>query len=368
MRSRGMVVLAILMVAACGGAPTRTATSTPQPEPVQPESKPPTEPAPDHELPAGPAVCGGQPLRVAFFNAGQALSALVTLPDGKHILVDAGESATRPGCGAPCKEWHGRVMTGLARELGAAPIDLLWITHPHSDHIGGAVDVLDHFAVHAYVDNGRDLDKATIRKTHDALDAHHVSVAVIEPGHTTIPLETSNDVKLIAIVPPHWYEDSGAQDWCAKNANICSIALRIDYCASSVLFTGDAELLEEADLAIDAPVTLLQVGHHGSKTSSSPALLDRAKPKYAVISAGKPGEGTNATYCHPRKETVDALTAVLGGAGGRTIHAFPSVTKCDASGAEARWIDQPASDHLWVTARDGDVVLTTTGDGVFTRE
>jgi competence protein ComEC len=71
--------------------------------------------------------------------------------------------------------------------------------------------------------------------------------------------------------------------------------LRIDYCASSVLFTSDAEALEEADLAIDAPVTLLQVGHHGSKTSSSAAPLHRAQPKYAVISAGKVGEGVSAT-------------------------------------------------------------------------
>jgi competence protein ComEC len=302
-----------------------------------------------------------------FFDAGQALSVLVTLPDGKHILVDAGELPTRPGCGAPCTEWHQRVMTGLARELGAAPIDLLWITHPHSDHIGGVVDVLDHFTVRSYVDNGRDLDKRTIRKTHDALSAHHVSVAVIEPGHTTIPLEISTDVKLTALVPPHWYEGPD-KEGCAKNPNICTIALRIDYCASSVLFLGDAEALEEADLAVDAPVTLLQVGHHGSRTSSSPALLDRAKPKYAVISAAKAGEGTNRTYCHPRKETVDALTAALGGVGSGTIHAFPSVTKCDASGAEAQWIDEPASNHLWLTARDGDVVLTTTGDGVFTRE
>jgi hypothetical protein len=40
---------------------------------------------------------------VTLYNAGQALSALVTLPDGKHILVDASESPTRPGCGAPCQ-------------------------------------------------------------------------------------------------------------------------------------------------------------------------------------------------------------------------------------------------------------------------
>lgn len=108
----------------------RTTTSTPQPEPSGKGG-------------GQPATCSGRPLRVVFFDAGQALAALVTLPDGKHILVDAGESPTRPQCGAPCKDWHQRVMAGLAREFGDAPIDLAWITHPHSDHIGGAVDVLD---------------------------------------------------------------------------------------------------------------------------------------------------------------------------------------------------------------------------------
>lgn len=98
-------------------------------------------------------------------------------------------------------------------------------------------------------------------------------------------------------MPSQWYPE------CGSNANVCSIALRIDCCSSSILFTGDAEAQEEADLTISAPVTLLQVGHHGSKTSSSPAFLERVKPRYAVISAGLAGEGTNSTYCHPREET-----------------------------------------------------------------
>jgi hypothetical protein len=74
-------------------------------------------------------------------------------------------------------------------------------------------------------------------------------------------------------------------------------------------------------------------------------------------------EGTNSTYCHPRKEAVDALTAALGGAGAGVIHAFPSSVTCSASTAGALWVDEHASDKLWATARDGDVVLTTTGMG-----
>jgi len=267
MGSRALWVVVLLLATACGGAAPRPVPPTPlQPEP--PASVP---PAPAHE----PAVCGGANLRVAFYNAGQALAALVTLPrrethSGRRRRV-SDAARLRYAVQGVARARDGR----LARDLGDAPIDLLWITHPHSDHIGGAVDVLNHFTVSAYVDNGRDLTKATIKATRKALAAHQVPVTVIEPGAATVPLATSEDVKLTALVPPQSTE-------CGSNANVCSIALRIDYCASSILFTGDAEAIEEADLTVDAPVTLLQVGHHGSKTSSSPALLDRALPKYAV--------------------------------------------------------------------------------------
>ena len=60
---------------------------------------------------------------------------------------------------------------------------------------------------------------------------------------------------------------------------------------------------------------LLQVGHHGSNTSTTPALLEKVTPTYAVISVGKQNEGTNDKYCHPSKSTVDALTEAMGGRG-----------------------------------------------------
>jgi competence protein ComEC len=50
----------------------------------------------------------------------------------------------------------------------------------------------------------------------------------------------------------------------------------------------------------------------------------------------------------------------------RTIRAFDG-DRC-ANATPADWIDVPASDHLWATERDGDVVLSTTGGGVFVRE
>jgi competence protein ComEC len=136
--------------------------------------------------------------------------------------------------------------------------------------------------------------------------------------------------------------------------------------ASSLWFTGDAEHEEEARLDLRGPVTLLQVGHHGSETSSSPAFLARARPRYAVISAGQAGEGLNRDYCHPRAGIVRRLTSVLGGGGGERLRAFDG-ERCDRARPDD-WVEVPTSDRLWATERDGDIVLATYGDGTFVRQ
>jgi hypothetical protein len=90
------------------------------------------------------------------------------------------------------------------------------------------------------------------------------------------------------------------------------------------------------------------------------------KPRYAVLSSGKPDEGVNRDYCHPRAVVVRRLTRVIGESAGAPLRAFDG-DRCDRA-KPSDWIDVPTSSHLWATARDGDVTLVTTGDGVFTRE
>jgi beta-lactamase superfamily II metal-dependent hydrolase len=270
------------------------------PPPPQPAGSQPTSCTPTH------------PLTLHFYDVAQALAVLVDLPDGRHILVDTGDAPGRRGCGDTCDAADRHLLARLATDLHGAPIDLLWITHQHSDHIGGAPNVLTAFKVGTYVDNGRDAREPEVRRAHEAAASRGTIVEVVTPGRATVPLSNSPDTTLTAIVPATWpsscahnpnrcerspgggeVPEGRANPLAWTEENNCSIGLRIDVCRSSVLFTGDAEHEEEARWGALGEVTLLQVGHHGSDTSTTPGLLAKLRPTYAVVSAGHPGEGMN---------------------------------------------------------------------------
>jgi competence protein ComEC len=84
-----------------------------------------------------------------------------------------------------------------------------------------------------------------------------------------------------------------------------SLVLRLQYGSASVLLEGDAEALSERAMVAAgavAPVTLLKVGHHGSRTSTTPEFFAAVRPRDAVVSVGR-----GNTFGHPRFEVIDRM-------------------------------------------------------------
>jgi len=293
-----------------------------------------------------------RPLRLHVYDVGQAAAALVELPDGRSVVVDVGGVRTS-------------VARKLQADLRGRPVSLLWITHPHDDHLSHARAVLKDVPVELWVDSGLDGGSPS-RQSAEGMGArlraearrHGVPVVAVSPASPGVPFPGDGEaLRLTPVLPRRW-----SRRCLEGNPNDCSIGLRIEYCGSSILFLGDAEAEEERAFEGLGPATLLVVPHHGSRTSTSAHLLRLVQPRYAVISAGRPPN----EYCHPARRTIDRLNATLGGQRGRSVAAY-DVERCTRE-ARAAPVRVLRSERLWVTSEDGDVTLVTTGQGEFSRE
>jgi competence protein ComEC len=213
-------------------------------------------------------------LRVTFLDVGQGDAAIVELPTGKVLLVDAGGNASARNpetASAP-----GRAITRTLDVYGHAAIDLAIISHPHPDHYLGlpAIDV-------------------PIR---ELWFAGHLDPRVIPRG-TRIGspqlgrVDLGGGVTLDVLGPRYQPTELGptilAPDP-VRTVNDNSLVVVVRFAGRSILFAGDLE--EEGERALVAAglghVDVVKVAHHGSPTSSSPALIAATSPRAAVISCG----------------------------------------------------------------------------------
>lgn len=226
---------------------------------------------------------GGQPeLSVLFIDVGQADSALIYLSTGETMLIDAGES---PGADAVREELDERRITD---------IDILVATHPHADHIGGMLTLIEHYDIGQVLMPDKKVQSAVYKNLMDAISSRGIPVTEAYAGY-----EFSLGNARCTVVSP----DADAD----KDANNESVVILLDFYDSEFLFTGDMEKWAENEVLdahyyVDADV--LKVAHHGSSTSSSQAFLDAVTPEYAVISCGRDNK-----YGHPHPETLERLEA-----------------------------------------------------------
>jgi competence protein ComEC len=232
-------------------------------------------------------------LRITFLDVGQGDSALVDLPDGSLIVVDAGGAVF----GGRDPGEHALVPILRARRRDV--IDTLVVTHPHPDHYGGVAATAARLAIREVWDSGQAGEEDPDGAWATWLATLGPDVPIRGPGSLCGHPITRGGASIEVLWPCPAF-DTG---W---DPNDNSLVLRIRFGDRTFLLLGDAEAHEESELVrlgLVGPVDVLKVGHHGSRTSSTDALLAATRPRLAVVSAG-----VGNRFGHPHAEVIARLT------------------------------------------------------------
>jgi len=216
-------------------------------------------------------------LKIHFIDVSQGDATLLQGPDFT-ILIDAAR--------------HDRSdVVPYLKSAGVKSIDLLIGTHPHADHIGQFPQVIETFLVGEVWLSGDTTTTRTFERAIDAIEASDAGYHEPRAGETfsfgSARIEVLNPARLTG------------------KLHEGSISVRIVYGSFTALFTGDAEA--ETEIAIlarkhDVNALILQLGHHGSSTSSSAEFLKVVNPEVAVYSAAK-----GNSYGHPHEVVLERL-------------------------------------------------------------
>lgn len=234
----------------------------------------------------------GPSLRVDFIDVGQGDSILIHTPDGANALVDAGEAESGP-----------RIVEHLKR-AGVQRLDLLVLTHPHSDHVGGMPAVFESFPVGDVLDSGyvhgSEVQEAMLRRIEREKLPYHRARAGME-------IALGQDARLEVLSPPERLFSGTDSD-----ANNNSVVLRLVYGRVKILLAGDIEQEAEGELIAshrDLESQVLKVANHGASDSTSLEFLRLVRPEYVVISVGAHNE-----YGYPSRTTLGRLSEEKTGA------------------------------------------------------
>ncbi|HKE86471.1 MAG TPA: DNA internalization-related competence protein ComEC/Rec2 [Vicinamibacterales bacterium] len=240
--------------------------------------------APDHRPPAW--------LRLTMFDVGQGEAMLLETPLAHAILIDAG--------GAPfgaAIDIGQRVLAPALWARGIRSLETLLVTHGDPDHVGGAPAMLDDFSPTRMWEGIRVPVHAPSLALADLAARHGAAMIALRSGQE-VSLES---VRIRVLNPP-------APDWERRRVrNDDSVVLEVIYGEVAILLTGDIGADVERALIpslTPARVRVLKVAHHGSRTSTSQALLDAWPPSVALISCGRGNR-----FGHPATEVVQRLEA-----------------------------------------------------------
>ena len=223
-------------------------------------------------------------VKVHYINIGQGDAILIQTPN-ENILIDGGGKG------------KGDEVVAYLKKQKVKTLNAVVSTHPDADHVGGLAYVIQSLNVKSVY---APKVSHTTQAYKDFLKAVKKKKLTIKSAKTGVEISTkAKNTSLKFIAPVKTYSNSDLNNW--------SAVLLLKHNKKTFLFTGDAEEKSEKDMLaknLVPSIDVLKVGHHGAKTSSSSAFINKSKPKYAVISVGKNG------YGHPTSTVVKRLNSV----------------------------------------------------------
>ena len=269
-------------------------------------------------------------LRVTFLDVGTGDAILIQTPSGHNLLVDGGGTYNGQF------DIGTRVVAPVLWQYHIDHFDLMAITHMHPNHARGLASVMRLFHTQHLLTNGSPLDADYL---HDlSILAHQRNIrrhtASAGPRHWQW-----GRLHLTVLSPP---PQSAAQSWQPPTENDRSLVLRLQYGNLRILLTGDIHHATELWLTQhikDLRADILQIPHHGSRTSTHPEFIQRVQPRVGVITAGSgnpyghPHPGVLATLAqhHVRVFRTDRHGAITITSDGTTYDVRPFIAPHPAS-------------------------------------
>ncbi|MEO7328702.1 MAG: DNA internalization-related competence protein ComEC/Rec2 [Minicystis sp.] len=235
-------------------------------------------------------------LRITALDVGQGDATLIDLPDGSALLIDGGGFVGSP------VDLGKRVLLPVLRARRRDRLAAVILSHPHPDHFGGLISTLPALSVGELWDTGQgEAQGAGASYAGLLAGARARGVTIRRPDSLCGPPRLIGGALVEVLAPcPGFEPDHGAND--------NSFVIKISYGSRAALLVGDAEheaeeaLLRHGYEAIHAD--FLKVGHHGSRTSTSPPFLAAVAPSFASISSG-----VRNRFGHPHPTALATLRA-----------------------------------------------------------
>lgn len=223
-------------------------------------------------------------LEVVFLDIGQGDAIFIETPSNHQILIDGGPNM--------------KVLEGLGNNMPFydRTIDLVILTHPDHDHIGGLIEVLKNYEVENILWTGVLKDSAEYEELKSIVREKEVNVFIAKFGQKIL---SGKNFVMDIIYPFESFENKIVKDF-----NSTSIVNRIFFGNHVFLLTGDASRKIEKQLInrFDLKADVLKLGHHGSKTSTDKSFVQSLSPDIAIVSCGKDNR-----YNHPHPEVIEIL-------------------------------------------------------------